>query len=64
MILFTKRRIKHMERRFSEVDVTWASIEKKIPYANVLWGVRSNGIPVYTFFDTNHNKIDINEYID
>jgi hypothetical protein len=52
-----------MERRFSEVDVTWASIEKKIPYTTVEWRVRTNGIPVYTFFDANRNKIDINEYI-
>ena len=53
-----------MERRFSEVDVTWASIEKKIPYTTVEWRVKNNGIPVYTFLDINHNKIDINEYID
>jgi len=53
-----------MERRFSEVDVTWASIEKKIPYTTVEWRVRTNGIPVYTFFDVNHSKMDINEYID
>jgi hypothetical protein len=53
-----------MERRFSEVDVTWASLEKKIPYTTVEWRVKSNGIPVYTFFDASHSKIDINEYID
>ena len=53
-----------MERRFSEVDVTWASIEKKIPYAQTVWTVDKNGIPVYTFFDASHSKIDINEYID
>jgi hypothetical protein len=52
-----------MENKFSEVDVTWASIEKKIPYTTVEWRVRSNGIPVYTFFDANNSKIDINECI-
>ena len=48
-----------MERRFSEVDVTWASIEKKIPYAKIMWSIDKNGIPRYTFLDEDNKKIEI-----
>lgn len=53
-----------MKSKFSEVDVTWASLERKMPYAKIEWKVRSNGIPVYTFLDKDNKKIDINGYID
>lgn len=49
-----------MKRIYSEEDITWASIEKYIPYSKVVWSERKNGIPVYTFFDENYEKIDIN----
>lgn len=49
-----------MENIYSECNVTWASIEKYIPYSKVVWSKRKNGIPVYTFFDENYEKIDIN----
>ena len=53
-----------MERIYSEKDITWASIEKYIPYSEVVWGESKDGIPVYTFFDKNHKKIDINDIIE
>lgn len=43
----------------SEVDITWASIEKYVPYKQVVWSVSKEGIPIYTFFDENHRKIDV-----
>jgi hypothetical protein len=49
-----------MENIYSECNVTWASIEKYIPYSKVVWSKCKNGIPVYTFFDENYKKIDIN----
>lgn len=45
---------------YSEVDITWSSIEKDIPYYKVIWYTRRNGIPVYTFLDENGSKIDVN----
>lgn len=48
-----------MERNFSEVDVTWASVEKYVSYKQVVWSVSKEGIPRYTFFDENHKKIDV-----
>lgn len=48
-----------MEKKISEVDITWASIEKYVPYKQVVWSVSKEGIPIYTFFDEKHNKIDI-----
>jgi hypothetical protein len=44
----------------SEVDITWASIEKYVPYKQVAWSVSKEGIPRYTFFDENYKKININ----
>ena len=52
-----------MKRIYSEKDITWASIEKYIPYSNVVWSESKDGIPVYTFFDENYKKIDINDII-
>lgn len=48
-----------MERKFSEVDVTWASVEKYVSYKQVVWSVSKEGIPRYTFFDKNDKKIDV-----
>lgn len=43
----------------SEVDITWASIEKYIPYKQVVWTISKEGIPRYAFFDENHRKINV-----
>ena len=53
-----------MENIYSECNVTWASIEKHIHYSKVVWRERKNGIPVYTFFDEDEKKIDINDAIE
>ena len=44
---------------YSEVDVTWASIEKKYDYDKVTWKTLSNGIPIYSLFDADGKKIKI-----
>lgn len=46
-------------KKYSEIDVTWSAIEKYYPYNKVVWHMRSNGIPVYAFYDENDEKIDI-----
>jgi hypothetical protein len=43
----------------SEVDITWSSIEKYVPYNKVIWNVSKEGIPRYAFFDKNYRKIDV-----
>lgn len=48
-----------MEKKISEVDIMWASIEKYVPYKQVVWSVSKEGIPRYTFFDKNDKKIDV-----
>ena len=53
-----------MKNKYSEEDISWASIEKYIPYSKVVWSERKNGIPVYTFFIENYKKIDINDVIE
>lgn len=45
--------------KYSEVDVTWASIEKKYDYYKVTWNTLNNGIPTYSLFDADGNKIKI-----
>ena len=53
-----------MKKIYSEKDIAWASIEKYIPYSEVVWSESKDGIPVYTFFDENYKKIDINDVIE
>jgi hypothetical protein len=48
-----------MGKKISEVDVTWASIEKYYNYNTITWSVDNNGIPRYTLFDKDYNKIDV-----
>ena len=48
-----------MERKYSEVDVTWSSVERCYQYHKVIWTTRSNGIPKYTLLDENDRKIII-----
>ena len=43
-----------------EVNVTWASVEKDVPYSKVVWHFQKNGIPTYTFLDENGKSIEIN----
>lgn len=45
--------------KYSEVDVTWSSIEKYIEYSKVVWTCAKNGIPKYAFMDENGNKIKV-----
>ena len=48
-----------MDRKYSEADLTWSSVEKNYDYSNVIWHMETNGIPVYTLFDNDYNKIEI-----
>ena len=36
-------------RNYSEEGITWASIEKDVPYIKVIWSIGRDGIPKYTF---------------
>ena len=49
-----------MSNKYSEVDITWSSIEKYIPYSKVVWSTGKDGIPVYMFMDKKSNKLNIN----
>ena len=42
---------------YSEVDITWSSIEKDVTYSKVVWHTCSNGIPTYMFLDGNGKNI-------
>ena len=48
-----------MRRNFSEEDISWACIEKYIPYTKVVWSILNNGIPTYKLLDENGKKINI-----
>ena len=50
-----------MERKYSEDDVTWSSIEKYIPYAKVEWSINKQGISTYKLIDKNGKEIDIGQ---
>jgi hypothetical protein len=52
-----------VSRIYSEDDVSWASIEKYIPYSKIEWRMSKNGIPKYNFFYEDGKKININDYI-
>lgn len=49
-----------MEASYSELNVTWSSIEKYVNYCSVVWSTDKNGIPRYTFLDEDGKKIDVN----
>ena len=49
-----------MHKVYNEVEVTWSSIEKFYSYVKVNWEMNKSGIPVYTLFDEEGNKISIN----
>ena len=38
-----------MESVYSEMGLTWASVEKDVPYTKVVWTVGKDGIPTYYF---------------
>ena len=59
-ITFLKIIINKMENMYSELDVTWVSIEKYVDYCSVRWSTDKNGIPRYMFFDEDGKKIDVN----
>ena len=48
-----------MEASYSELNVTWPSIEKYVKYSSVRWSTDKNGIPRYMFFDEDGKKIDV-----
>ena len=48
-----------MGKFYSEDDITWATIEKIVPYSKVVWHMGKNGIPMYKLFDENNKKLDI-----
>ena len=39
-----------MDKNYSEVDITWSSIEKDVSYNRVVWEIDKDGIPRYTFY--------------
>lgn len=45
---------------YSEVDLTWSSMERLYDYSRATWTTERNGIPRYTFFDKNGKQIEIN----
>lgn len=44
---------------YSEVDLTWSSIERHYKYSKVDWHMGKNGIPIYTLIDMDGKKIEI-----
>jgi hypothetical protein len=44
---------------YSEVDLTWSSIEKFYNYSKVVWSVGKEGISRYTLLDENNRKIEV-----
>ena len=52
-----------MERKYSEDDITWSSIEKFIPYAKVNWFINKVGISTYKLMDENDKEIDVDKYV-
>ena len=38
-----------MESVYSEMGLTWASVEKDVPYTKVVWSVDKDGIPFFEF---------------
>ena len=46
-----------MAKAYSELDVTWVSIEKYVDYCSVRWTTDKNGIPRYMFLDEDGKKI-------
>ena len=48
-----------MAKAYSELDVTWVSIEKYVDYCSVRWTTDKNGIPRYMFLDEDGKKIDV-----
>ena len=49
-----------MSKKYSEENITWSSIEKYVPYDKVVWSIRENGIPIYSFMNENGKKITLN----
>lgn len=49
-----------MHKVYNEVEVTWSSIERFYTYDKVNWDIDKNGIPVYTLYDENNEKIMVN----
>lgn len=52
-----------MERKYSEVDITWASVEKYYQYSKTMWTTDKNGIPRYTLLGENDKRIEIEDRI-
>ena len=47
------------ERKYSEADLTWSSVEKYQNYKAVNWTIDKNGIPIYSFLDENGKRIEL-----
>ena len=47
------------KRKYGESDLTWSSVEKYQNYKTVNWTIDKNGIPIYSFLDSNGKKIEI-----
>ena len=44
---------------YSEVDLTWSSMERFYKYSKVTWTTEKNGIPRYYLLDKDGKKIEI-----
>ena len=42
---------------YKEEDLTWSSVEKDVSYEKVVWHLRDNEIPKYTFLDKDGKKL-------
>lgn len=46
-----------MNKMYSEVNVTWSTIENLYEYAKTKWTMDGNGIPRFVFLNQNGDKI-------
>ena len=48
-----------MNRKYSEQDITWSSIECQYQYKETIWSKDKYGIPIYKLYDDSHEIIDV-----
>lgn len=52
-----------MAKVYSEVDITWSSVESHYKYDKVVWSVSKDGIPRYALMSDEYGKINIGDYL-